>query len=270
MKIKAKYPTLDDVPEEYRDLYEERGGEYVLTQIEGLRTDADITRVQNALTAEKTAHKKSKDTLAALLGGRTAEEVQADLDRIPELEASAGNVDEAKIEALVTARVKRETAPLERRVRDAEAKAAELEGENTTLKASEKKRKVHDALRQAGTKAKITDTAMEDLLMYDGMFDISEDGKIVTRDGVGAAPGIEPETWLQDMQEKRPHWWPPSQGGGAGGGKTTTSFPNNPWSAEHWNMTEQAKVIQADRPKAERMAAAAQSKIGATAPTVKK
>jgi hypothetical protein len=108
---------------------------------------------------------------------------------------------------------------------------------------------------------------MDDVLMLgERVFEVTDDGAVVTRDGVGVTPGIAADIWLSEMQDKRPHWWPASTGGGANGGSGNNNFAKNPFSREHWNLTEQGQAIRTDRAKADRMAQAAGTKIGAGLP----
>ena len=101
--------------------------------------------------------------------------------------------------------------------------------------------------------------------------EINDEGLVLTRDKiVGVTPGIAPEIWLSEMQEKRPHWWPTSTGGGAGGGKGDGGFDKNPWSGDHWNLTSQAHAIRENKAKAERMATAAGTSIGGVRPAASK
>jgi hypothetical protein len=82
--------------------------------------------------------------------------------------------------------------------------------------------------------------------------------------------GIEPEAWLTDLQTKRAHWWGPSSGGGAGGNRGGVDTSNNPFSHEHWNMTEQGKLVRENRAKAEQLAKLAGTTIGGQKPAAKK
>ena len=245
MTIKAIYSSNEEIPEKYIDLYEEKDGAFRLIKIEGLKTDADVARVTVALDKEKKEHLESKKKFETFLGGKKPEEVQALLDRIPELEAAAaGKLDEEKINQVVEARLKTKIAPIERERDQMRALNAELEGKVGEFTAKEKQRKIHDTVRDAAVKMKVLDTAQEDVLMLaERMFEINEDGTITAKDGVGVTPGVAPEVWLTEMQQKRPHWWPASNGGGAKGSGAGGGFANNPWSGEHWSLTEQGKVV---------------------------
>ena len=75
--------------------------------------------------------------------------------------------------------------------------------------------------------------------------------------------------WLSDLQTKKPHWWGETVGGGAAGSNSGFSGINNPWTADNWNMTEQGKLYAKNPAKAEQMAKAAGSSVGASKPTKK-
>lgn len=272
MPLKAIHEKVDEIPEAFRPLYTERDGKFELTGIEGTKTQADIDRIQEGLRKEKNDHKETKTRLSAW-GELKYDEVLAKLDRYPELEALAakGGVDEKKIDELVETRIRSKLAPVER---ERDKYKTDLLGatqivEQMTLK--ERTRSVHDAVRKAGTAAKIVDTALEDVLMLsERIFEINEKGDVVTKDGVGVTPGIGADVWLTEMQAKRPHWWGPSVGGGAGGGGGSGGggMANNPWSKDAWSLTEQGNVFRSQgAAKAEQLAKLAGSHIGATHPT---
>jgi hypothetical protein len=269
--IKAIYDTQDEIPEPHRELFEERGGKFHLAKIEGIRTDADVARVSRALEDEKKKHGTIKTTLDTLLAGRTAEDVQALLDKYPELEAAAaGKIDDEKINGIVEGRVKGKLAPVERERDTLKTQLAEAAAKIETFEQAEKRRTIHDSVRAAALKSKVIDTAVDDVLMLaERMFELNEAGEVVTKDGVGVTPGVSADVFLTEMQQKRPHWWPPSNGGGGKGGQGG-SFANNPFSAEHWNLTEQGRMHAESPAKAEQMARAAGTTIGGLRPAAKK
>lgn len=263
MTIKATYGNLDEVPEPFRELFEERGGAYHLTKIEGIKTEADVARVSRALDAERQAHAAIKGTFTSFLGDRKIEDVQAMLDRIPELETLANSkVDPTKLEELAEARIRTKLTPLERQIAQLSAANAEKDGIINAFTTKEKTRSIHDAVRSAATAAKVIPSAQEDvLLLAERLFEVNSDGTVTTKDG------LDPSVWLTDMVAKRPHWWPASQGGGAGGSGAGGGFANNPWSAANWNMTEQGRVITTQgQAKADMMARAAGTTVGGPKP----
>ena len=263
MTLKAMHDTLEEIPEAHRELYSEQNGKWVLTGIAGVYTQANIDRVQAALDKERGEHKETKDKLA-VWGDLDHDETLAKLDRIPELEAAAkGSLDEAKIEEIVTRRVEgtinTRTAPLERQVRTLNGNLETVTTERDTLAGEKQQRRVHDTVRDAMTKAKVIPEAQEDvLLLAERVFEIrADDDKIVTRDQVGVTPGVMPDVWLTEMQERRPHWWPPSQGGGAPGSRGGGDITKNPWDPKAPNLTEQARILEENPDRARQMAQAA-------------
>ena len=248
MKLKAIYDKKEEIPAAYVDLYEERDGKWHLTQIEGMSTAADVSRLQTALNKEKNEHKETKVKLAdatkILPEGKTFEDIQTQLDRIPELEEAAkGKIDETKMNDLVETRIKSRMAPVQRELDQAKTKLAASETENNSLKGEKKVRTIHDAVRAELVKNKVQDTAQDDALMYaERHFDIDDSGNVTTRDGVGVTPGLKVADWLSEMQPKKPHWWPPSSGGGGKGGQGGGAFGDNPWAKDSWNMTKQGQI----------------------------
>ena len=278
MPLSAVHDTIDDIPENFRELYTEKNGKFELTGIAGVKSQADVDRLQTALQKEREDHKTAKGKFE-IWGDLDHEEVMSKLDRIPELEAAAADkLDEAGIEEIVTRRtegtIKSQMAPLERQIANLSKERDEAVGLVSQFQEKETKRAIHDNVRAELTKAKVIPEAQEDALMLaERIFEVQEDGAIVTKDNVGVTPGITADAWLVDIQEKRPHWWGTSSGGGAAGGRNQSGmgFANNPWSPDHWNLTKQGQIIKEHgSEKAAQMAQAAGSKVGATRPTPKK
>lgn len=272
--LKAFVAKLEDVEEGYRPLYQERNGRFELqVQIEGIdgvKSYSDFANLNEALRKERKDHKAAKDKLLPL-GERKIEDVVSILDRLPELEALAeGKVDDTKINGLVEARIKTKLAPIERENQTLKQQLGERDKEIGTFKAEKRKRTIHDSLRAAIAKEEgFVPTAVDDALMAaDVLFDVNEDGAVLTKDDA-----MDPKSWLISMQNKRPHWWGPSGGGGAGGSGQRSGGVGggkNPWSAEHWNMTEQGNIYKADKDRAEKLAKQAGTSIGGRRPVPKK
>lgn len=280
MKLKTIYDTAEEIPEGYEGLYTERNGKFELTAIEGVRTQADVDRVQSALTKERADHKAAKTALQAFEGIDAAtvteslnelETVKAQLDAINK----DGRVDEAKLEPIIAARVKQAVAPLERdkgllerKLNDSQKLVAEKDVEVGTLKSTMVAGGIERAIRDAAAEAKVLSVAISDAVLNgQRYFEQTEDGRIITKDVFGVTPGLSPKEWLKDMQDKAPHWWPASVGGGSKGGGVGGGRGKNPWAKENWNLTEQGKVVrELGATKAQAMAEAAGSTLGATKP----
>ncbi len=272
MKLKLILDSIESLPTDIQALYTEKDGKFHLTGVEGMKTQTDIDYVKTILEKEREAHKDTKKKLEDFHGlNMPVEEVLAKLDRFDELEAAAGDkIDETKLNEMVETRLKTKTAPLERDLDKLRKENLELNGKVGEFETKDRTRGIHDAVRKAATSGKVIGTAVDDILMLaERVFDIDETGAVVTKDNVGVTPGVDPAVWLTDMQEKRPHWWAPSQGGGAGGSGGGSGFANNPFSADHWNMTEQGKLVRENADRASQMAKAAGTVVGGAKPVKK-
>jgi len=263
--LDEEYATLEEIPAAYRHLFVKSGDKYVLVAAADIRSKSDVEKLQESLRKERKDHSETKDKLRQF-GDEEPEVVLARLDRIKELElAAGGKLDEDKLSEMVEARLQSKLGPVQRELNDAKKKLADTEAQVAEYEKREVTRKIHDHVREAGLASKVHQTALDDILLQaERVFEVSEDGRVVTRDNVGVTPGIGADVWLTDMQQTRPHWWPVSQGANArpGGGSAVV----NPFSAKHWNLTEQGKLVTADHAKAEQMAAAAGTTIGGPKP----
>ena len=279
MALELQYEKKEDVPEAHAELYTEVDGKWNLTGINGLVTKVDVDKLNVALGKERTDHKETKAKVA-IWAELDKEKVDADLAELTELRAAAeageGGKDgkekfEAKVTAAAEARVTAAKVTSDRRITELETASVEKDDKIVGFEKANTVRTIGDAVRTAATASKVIDTAIEDVLMYaERQFEINDEGLVLTRDQVGVTPGIAPDIWLSEMQDKRPHWWPLAQGGGAGGGAGGTGFAKNPFSQEHWNLTDQGKALREDKTKAERMATAAGTVIGGKIPEARK
>lgn len=276
MPIEVTYDEKDDIPEQHVDLYTEQGGKWVLTGVKGLKTTEDVAKLTTALEKERAAHKVTKGKLSAW-DGMDLDAVQAKLDRFDELEAAAGGtLDQAKIDEIVEKRVgaklKAETAPLQRQIEKLTtantALTGDVEAKSGKLRDYERK----DTLRPLLTEFKVVPEHHEDVLMYaERHLTTTEDGKLVTKDGVGVTPGMTPKDWLEEMVQRKPGWLPGSRGTGASGSGVGGRGGPNPWAAENWNLTDQARYEREHgKEKAAAAAKAAGSHLGAFSPPTKR
>lgn len=275
--LKTFYATKEEIPAGFESLYTEQGGKWALSEVEGIKTEADITRVNEALRKERNDHKLAKDALRAMtIEGMTPEEVKQAIDELPGLREAAkgGKLDDAGLEKIVTSRVAVALGPVQRELSTVKQELGTKNGELENLRKNETTRKVGDAVNNAARKLKITDTAVQDaVVIAERLFEVHEDGSILARDGVGTTPGITVDEWLNDQKTKRPHWWGISEGGGASGGRVGSMAieGGNPFTNEHWNMTRQGQMIKSDRKLAENAAKQAGTTIGGKRPaSVKK
>ncbi len=279
MALELMYEKKEEVPEAHAELYTETDGKWHLTGINGLVTKVDVDKLNTALGKERTEHKATKSKVA-VWADMDKEKVTADLAELTELRAAAeareGGKDdkekfEAGVKAAAEARIVAAKVVSDREITDLTKVNDDQATEIVGFKSADTVRTIGDAVRLATTAAKVIPTAVPDVLMYaERQFEINDEGLVLTKAQVGVTPGIAPDIWLSEMQDKRPHWWPASTGGGAGGGAGGTGYDKNPWSKEYWNLTDQAKAIRLDHGKAERMATAAGTSIGGKRPVAKK
>lgn len=275
MALKAIVDAVDDLDSGLQEHYkkDEKSGKFVL-DLEGFDGMPQVKRLKD----EAAQHRiKARDAEAKFEPfsklGKTYDELQADLDRIPELEAAAkGKLDQAQIDQLVETRIKGKLAPIERERDQLKGAIAERDAKIGEYTAAEVKRKVNNAVTKAARDAKVQDVALEDIELYgERLFEVQEDGSVVTKDNVGVTPGLSPKQWLEDMQSKRPHWWGTTAGGGAAGNRGGGGAGGvNPWSADGWNMTEQGNILRSKgRAEADRLAKAAGTTVGGKRPVKK-
>lgn len=253
--IALTYEKEDEVPEAHKELYSERDGKWVLTGVEGGGYD-NVKRLEGSLEKERNDHKTTKTKFSKVSGKDLDTLLQRDAE-YDELKIRAENnkLDDTKLEEMVNIRLKQKLAPIERERDEWKGKATTFETQVSELTGKEKSRTIRDSIRKAAGKLKVTDTALEDIeVLGERLFEIDDSGRIVAKENVGVTPGIDPEMWLGDQRDKRPHWFPGNVGGGSGGSKGGPGGGVNPWSHEGWNLTEQGKILRESPEKATRMA----------------
>lgn len=271
------YDNEGDIPEGFASLYTEKDGKWVLTGVKGMKTQADVDRASQAKQREVDAHKETKKKLAAFqdaFGELDEDGIHELADEVDGLRAGGKGLKEGspEFEAAVEKAAARKTGPLERQITTLTREKTEAEQARDAAQAEIKTGKIKDAVREQLTALKVLPEAQEDALMYaERLFDVAEDGAIVTKDGVGVTPGLTAKDWLSDLKGKKPHWWPASEGAGSGGGGGRGGgSADNPWSKAGWNLTRQGAYIREHGEEAgARMAQAAGSKVGAMTPPEK-
>jgi hypothetical protein len=270
--LELQYDSADDIPSGFSELYSEADGKFVLAKVNGLKTQADVSNVQEALRKEREDHKAAQTSLKAW-GDLKPDEVAAQLDKIEEYKIAAeGNMDDDKIESIVESRIKQKTGPMERQISTLTETNTTLLSENEALKASIERRDMNEAVRSVAAEMKVHSSAIPDIEMVAASFlERDESGKfIVKSDAQGVTPGMDIKGFMKEMQKARPHWWPESSGGGAGGGGKGYGGQNNPFSHDGWNVTAQGKVYQEQGAEvAAAMAKAAGTTLGGTKPPKK-
>jgi hypothetical protein len=292
-KLKTTYATAEEIPPGFEELYSDKNGKFELTGVEGVKTQGDVDRLDTALKNERAEHKAAKDALTKFntLGKdfdpdsvavmkESLDEANARLAAI----TADNKIDESKLNERQQAAIAAALGPVQRdlkaqeRLLEAERKKSqtatqEAEQLRGTIKETQLRGAIRDGLATAVNK--VIPLAVDDAVLVGmGMFELKDDGSVVTRTDLGdrVTPGLTPKEWVKEMEEKRPYWFEASVGGGSRGGDRglLPSGKGNPWSAESWNLTEQGKYLREHKAeKAAAMAARAGSSLGATKPPVK-
>jgi hypothetical protein len=273
--LEITYPTLDVIPEPFRPLYEDQGGVFTLTKVNGLKSQKDIDALSGALAKERNDHKLVKDSMK-VWEGLDPTTVRGELSKIEEYKAaSAGKLDEAAINKLVESRLAQKAGPLEASLKGVATERDDFKSKWEKAVGELHKRDLNDSIRAVATDMKVHATALPDIEMVAGvmMERVEGDGAVtyITKAGLpGITPGLDMKGFLKEMQKLRPHWWPQSAGGGAGGGNGLGAGEANPFSFEGWNVTKQGQIITTQgQAAADMLAKAAGTTVGGPRPVKK-
>lgn len=250
MKLKAVYEAQEDIPEQYTELFSERNGQWELTGIEGIKTEADTKRQLDANRKLRDEVKGLKETLSKF-DGIDADKFHEQIDELEELrarvESGGGKADEEAIQKRIDAAVQRKLAPVERERDKFKGELESATGKVSELTTSIQMSKIERAVVKAAQDAKVVPSAYDDVLLRaQRLFEVTDDGAIVTKDQVGVTPGIDPAVWLSEIQPKASHWWGTTVGGGANGNLngSGSAGASNPFSKAGWNKTKQGDYIR--------------------------
>jgi len=220
VKLESSYDSKEGIPDGYADLFTEEDDKFVFTGVTGIKTQKDIDKLNEANRKVRADLKKANDALKAF-GDQSPEEIASSLEELEELRGRVDDGDDATVEERINkaaeARVKRLMGPIERKLQKAEKDREEAVGSRDALQGEITSGKITSALNKAIATMGVRSSAVEDVLMYERIFEFTEEGEARTRDGVGVTPGLSTDEWMKDMKESKPHWWDPSKGGGSKG-----------------------------------------------------
>jgi hypothetical protein len=279
MAIKAVLSADDynEIEEEARDLYKEVDGRYVL-ELDGLDEHPNVTALRNGHKRSKQERDEAKRAAADLKRKFGALADVDDLDfsdimdvdpdrlseigkylrgegELPKQDAKGNAVDIDKIKD--TAR-----KPLLRDLEQAQTRASELQ---SRLERTVAINELSSAMAGVKVLPQYQKAVMAMLL---GRVKVQQDdagNDVGIIDGEYGEQPVEKfmREWAQTDEGKAFIEAAGNSGGGAHGGGSGSGKVNNPWSREHWNMTEQARIFREDPERARKMAAAHGKKVGA-------
>ncbi len=265
MKPKSEYEAAEEIPAQYRDLYEQRGNRWELAGVEGVKPEAAFADVKKALDAERERARQIESQWKSWtpLAKHDPAHIQTVLDRLPEYEALAKQSADiqTRIDEVSAARIKAATLPIER---ERDALRAKYEEAETTLKRfaeADRQRKIVDAIRAAAGKTGLDPDSLEDAVLFgQATLEVAADGVVQVRDGAPGIPaGIDVERMLAHVRDNgmRPRWWSENVSGGLRGGRPSVGGVANPWAKGTINVTEQARIEKENPAMAQRLKMAA-------------
>ncbi len=231
MAIKAVYDTLEEIPEAFRELFTERNGKYELTGIEGVKTEADVERLSLSLQKERTEHGQTRDKLK-LFGEVNPDGLQDSLHELTELRKLAEQSDDEKVRTLAERELTRRLQPLTRERDTLKTDLTDAMGRIDSFEAEARKTNIVDNLRNAAGEVGIRKEALPDIELRSGIFEIADDGNVITRDGVGVVPGLSTKEWLSEQVKTSTHWLETSTGANARGGSGGSLSNDKPASMQ--------------------------------------
>jgi len=235
MKLKAVYQTLEEIPEEYRELYaqfEDDGLDHI-AEIEGITTKEKQNQFRSSATAALKENAALKEKLKGLEGldPEKYKQMEAELLKIQDKKL----IDEGKLEELLeqrTQRIKKDfSAKDEERgktIDNQKAEIVKLTGLLTSAKiAADITTAVHSVGKlQKGALPDVQSRAFADWKL------IEESGEHVLRafDRSGTmkygseGKPLTPAEWAKDLAETAPHLFEGSAGSGARGDGGDTGY----------------------------------------------
>lgn len=272
MELEYKYATAEEIPSGYAELYTEKDGAFVFTGVKGVVSAEGHANVERALTNERQAHRAAKATLETVRdaikkakgdGDGSVDDLEDIALELEELRTKGDGKDPEKFEEAVAQRVARELRPVERERDRYKTESEENKGRADALQSDLDKGMIREAIRAAATDAGCDGDHIDDIVdlrlrSYEVLREDGAEPRVVTRDGVGLTPGVDPAEDLSQVKTAgtKSHWWPATKGDklrdkkpGGGGA--------NPWAENTFNLTEQARLMRENPSMAERLKQAA-------------
>lgn len=289
MKLQLSYDAKDKIPEGFADLYEERDDVWRFVAIDGLKTQADVDDVKDALAKERDKTREIEKLYAPYKElGQSADDIKAlgaDNDALKtKLEAAleaakdkegegGGGFDQAKIDKMVDeladqkvkAAVAIETSWRDKKLGELENSLKDLTHEHKELQETNRLGRIENSINAAMQKAKIRPDMIRDMSqMFVGMFDVRDDGSIqtVARQGANVTPGLDPDRFMELQKTERPWLWADNTSANARGSAGSGRWESNPFDPKAPNLTAQGAILAKDRANGTDEARAMQAAVG--------
>lgn len=261
MKLRSVLDTMDNVPAELHDYYEEKDGKFYLLLDEDIKTHPSVNALSNAYRQEQTKRREAATKLQAAEARLAGLPEDFNSDAYEDLKARAEDNDGKNVDE----RIQTLKDQNENKVRALETKHGEAikkkDDEIARLSGAIERNVVETSLSAAMDEANIDPKHKKKLAPY-----LRHLGKIKVEDQDGK-PVAMVETDMGEVSlSKFVSDWAASDDGkeyvGKASGLNTTgsdrrTMEGNPFSKQNWSKTEQGRLVGSDRGKAERLAKAA-------------
>lgn len=246
MALKAILDSLDSVPEALREYYKQDGEQFIL-QVEGVQQHPDVTALANALERQKEDNRTLR---------RKADEAADKLADIPDdFTLDEWNRLKDSGEGKVEERLKEQRERLQaQHQKEVERLREENQSLSGRLQKNVAERALDEAIDKAGVDPKFRKAVKA---LHNASLKIEGEGDEV-QVLLGDLPVSDALQAFVASDEGK-HFVAPPSGGGAPGSNGGGGGERNPWSKEHFNLSEQGRILREDPAKAERLKQQAQA-----------
>lgn len=250
MGIQLQYEKSDDIPEmSVKELFAEKDGKMVFTGVEGLKTQSDIDKLNEALRKERNDHSLLKESMKKF-DGVDLEEVRALKNKVISLEELTKNSSQSEesISAIVEKRLAIERADDLKKLEEANNRIGELESFKFGRELGEQiKSNLSDriASEHQSTVSYILKNNSE--RQADGTYLLKDCSEF------GLTSGMTLEQAVSKLSETNPVFAPKNTAGHGKGATGTTGAIKDPFSKENFSMTEQHKLYKENPAEYERL-----------------
>lgn len=270
--LKAILDNLDDAPESERGYYVEKNGKFVLDLV-NVESHPNVLALQNAHNRTKESNKKLSDELKALKDKIAGLPDDFDPEEFTRIKAKLEEyeADPTKKPDKATADLTAARTMLEQKIANMEKKHAnEIKAKDEIIAKKHAfitRLLVDDGLTKSLLEAGVKPSFMKaaKAMLREGVEVSEDDGEyeaVVQTDMGPVSIDKFVSDWASSDEGKE--FIPAPKGGDAGGvtgGRNNARDEKNPWKKETWNLTEQGRIVRADRQKAERLAGLAGQKL---------
>lgn len=238
MKIKLSYTSESDIPEGFDALYAERDGAWVLTGVEGMKTQGDVDAVREGLVKERNEHKETKARLK-LFGDHSPEEYDTLVQEYAELKITAadgGKMDDEKVAQLVEAKLRPVQKSLDVMTAERDEALASAGQVTKQLVQSGRRDEVFAAIGKKEGVRKDSSSAILKFAGDDLVYD--EDAKEFRTEA-----GLTTSEWLDAFCDTNAYVMEATKGGGAGGGGADKGGAS---CFKSGNVTDQMRLKKSD------------------------